>query len=306
MADREIYVITGATGNIGSELTLRLLGAGKKVRAVGRSAERLQPLVDKGAEAAVGSLDDVDFLTRAFTGAKIVYAMIPPNDTAADYRAYQRQTAEALVGAVRAAGVTHVIHLSSLGAHLPSGTGPIAGLHDSEQRFNAVEGLDVVHLRPTFFMENLLTGIGVIKAMGINGSPLRPDLALPMIATKDIAAVAAEYALAGDFTGSSVRDLWGPREYTMVEATRAIGEAIGKPDLQYVQFAYEDARQAMLGIGISASVADDYLEMEKAMNEEALRPTAERSAEKTTPTTIEQFAVEVFAPAFAATAAAGA
>jgi uncharacterized protein YbjT (DUF2867 family) len=298
MADDETYVVTGATGNIGKELTLRLLGAGKKVRAIGRSAERLQPLVDEGAEAAVGSVDDAAFLTGAFSGAAGVFAMIPPSYTEENFRAYQSRIADAIVAAVRASGVSHVVHLSSLGAHLPSGTGPIAGLHDSEQKLNAVEGLNVVHLRPTFFMENWLSSISTIKDMGVNGSPLRPDLALPMIATKDIAVVAAEYLLSRDFSGSSVRDLYGPRDYTMVEVTEALGRAIGKPDLQYVQFPYDAAREALLGMGLSASVVDDFVEMDTAMNEGVLAATAPRSAENTTPTTIEEFAAEVFAPAY--------
>jgi uncharacterized protein YbjT (DUF2867 family) len=306
MASNEIYVVTAATGNIGKELTLALLKAGKRVRAIGRSAERLQSLVDKGAEAAVGSVDDAAFLTEAFAGAKSVFALIPPNHEAENFRAYQHEVADAIVAAIRAAGVTHVVHLSSIGAHLPSGTGPIAGLHDAEQRLNAVEGLDVVHLRPTFFLENLLNDIGTIKALGVDGSALRPDVSIPMIATKDIAAVAAEYMLAGDFTGSSVRELYGARDYTPTEAAAALGKAIGKPDLQYVQFPYDDARAALLAVGLSPSVVDDYIEMYTAMNEGTLWLEVERSAVNTTPTTIEEFAAEVFAPAYASAAAAGA
>ncbi len=306
MASNDLYVVTGATGNIGKELALALLKAGKKVRAIGRSAERLQPLVDEGAEAAVGSVDDAAFLTKAFSGARAVFAMIPPNYGAADARAEQRHVAEAYATAIREAGVTHVVHLSSIGAHLPNGTGPIAGLHDSEQILNAIEGLAVVHLRPAFFLENLLEGIGTIKAMGVNGSPLRADVSIPMIATKDIAAVAAEYLLAPDFTGSSVRDLYGARAYTMTETTAALGNAIGDPDLRYVQFSYEDTRAALVGLGLSASVADGLVEMYRAMNDGTLEVTAERSAENTTPTRIEEFAAEVFAPAYAGASAAGA
>ena len=296
MANR-VYAVTGATGNIGRRLTLILLERGHRVRAIGRSAERLRPLGDTGAEPFEGSLDNEAFLARAFEGASGAFAMIPPNPAAVDFRAYQNQVGKALASAIREAGVTHVVHLSSLGAHLPSGTGPIAGLYDNEQRLNAIEGLNVVHLRPGFFMENSFYSIGLIKGMGINGSPLDPNLPLPMIATRDIAAVAADLLDRLEFTGKSARELLGPGDITMLEVTRALGEAIGRSDLQYVQFPYEEARDAMLGMGMSQSVADGMMEMYRAINEGRLQPIESRSAENTTPTTIEEFAPE-FAAAY--------
>ncbi len=153
-------------------------------------------------------------------------------------------------------------------------------------------------MRPTYFMENLLFGVGVIKNAGVNGSPMEPNLPMPMIATKDIAAYIAPVLERADFEGKSVRELLGNRDVTMVEATRVLGEATGKPDLQYVQFAYEDARQALLGIGMSQSVADAYIEMYRGFNEGKIQATEERSPENTTPTTLEEFAREVFEPAY--------
>src|SRR5437016_8994179 len=154
--ESKIFALTGATGNIGSVLTETLLSRGYQIRAIGRSRERLQPLVDKGAEALVGSLEDAEFLTRAFTGVDAVFAMIPPNLTASDFRAYQNEIGEASAAAIKTAGVKQVVNLSSIAGHLAEGTGPIKGLHDNEKRFNALEDINVVHLRPGFFMENLL------------------------------------------------------------------------------------------------------------------------------------------------------
>ncbi|MDQ3253630.1 MAG: NAD(P)H-binding protein [Acidobacteriota bacterium] len=296
--EERTFVITGATGNIGHALAEKLLAGGHKVRALARSAERLKPLADKGAEPFIRELEDADFLTRAFRGAKAVFAMIPPNPTAPDWRAYQNRISESLASATRQARVAHVVTLSSIGAHLPVGTGPIAGLYDNEQRFDRLEGVNVLHVRPTFFMENLLSGIDIIKNMGVNGSPQAPELPMPMIATKDIAACIAPVLERADFEGKSVLELLGNSDVTMVEATRTLGEAIGKPDLRYVQFPYADTQQALLGMGLSQSVADSYIEMYRGFNEGTVRPTEERSPANTTPTTLEEFAREVFAPAY--------
>ena len=296
--ENKTFAVTGATGNIGSVLAETLLSRGYQVRAIGRSKDRLQSLVEKGAEPWVGSIDDADFLNRAFTGVDAVFTMIPPNATAENFRAYQNQIGEALAAAIKNAGVTEAVNLSSIAGHLAEGTGPIKGLHDNEERLNGLDNLNVVHLRPGFFMENLLFGIDVIKNMGVNGSGLDPQVALPMIATRDIAATAADLIASGDFTGKSVRELLGERDLTMPEATTVIGKAIGKEDLKYVQFPYENVRQAMLGLGMSANVVDEMIEMYRGMNEGIVRPSEARSADNTTPTTIEEFAETVFAPAY--------
>jgi uncharacterized protein YbjT (DUF2867 family) len=302
--EKEVYVVTGATGNIGKALAEKLLAAGCRVRVIGRSQERLRSLKDKGAESLVGSLDDADFLTRAFEDARVVFTMIPPNPTAEDFRSYQNLVGEALCAAIERAGVTHVVNLSSMGGHLAQGTGPIKGLYDNEQRLNRLPNLNVVHLRPTFFMENLLMGIEIIKQMGVNGGAARADTATPMIATKDIAAAAAQLMLNPTFEGKQARELLGPRDYTMVEATTAIGKAIGRENLQYLQVPYEVVRQAMVGQGLSANVADELIELARGANEGLLKPTETRSTENTTPTTLEEFAAETFAPAYNAGSAA--
>ena len=179
-------VITGATGHIGSKMTKLLLAGGQKVQVIGRSIERLAGLAKQGAEPAAGDLGDTVFLTRAFTGADAVFVMIPPNYATGDFRAYQKGISESIVSAVARSGVRHVVNLSSQGAHLPEGTGPIIGLHDLEERLNDLKGVNVLHLRPTYFMENLLMNIDLIRKMNIMGSAVRGDLKFAMIATKDI------------------------------------------------------------------------------------------------------------------------
>jgi len=295
-----LVTITGATGNIGKALADRLLQSGVTIRAVARHAERLLPLTATGAEAHVGDIGNTAFLTEAFRGADAVFAMIPPNYNAPDLRAYHLRLAASLAEALQTAGVSRVVALSSSGASQPSGTGPIADLHQFEARLQAISGLSVVALRPTLFMEDHLASIPLIRSAGINGSAARADVALAMIATRDIAAIAAEYLIAPTFEGYMVRDLLGPRDYPHHEATAILGAAIGKPDLAYVELSYEDFRMGLLGAGFSASAADAYVEMYTAINERRIQSTVRRNALNTTPTTLEEFAREVFAPAYQA------
>ncbi len=284
-----VVTVMGATGNVGGELARRLLGRGVKVRGIGRSAERLKALAEKGAEALVGSVEDGAFLAGAFTGADAAFVMVPPDYAAPDVRGYQRAVVEAVGVALERSGVKQVVALSSVGADLPSGTGPIAGLYDLEQRLNAIPGLNAVYLRAGFFMENHLSSIGLIKSAGINGSPFKAGLALPMIATRDIAAAAFDLLVNPSFTGKGARELLGARDYTSAEATTILGKAIGKPDLRYVEFPYDEARKAMLGAGFSPSMADNFLELQRAFNEGRAGAREKRSPANTTPTTLEEF-----------------
>jgi uncharacterized protein YbjT (DUF2867 family) len=293
-----MYAIIGATGNIGSKTADTLLEKGEKVRVIGRSAARLQRFVDKGAEAAVGNLKDADFLTRAFSGATGVFAMIPPDYTAKDFRAYQNEIGQNIATGIARSGVNYVVNLSSQGADLSAGTGPILGLRDQEKRLNDLAGVNVLHLRPTYFMENLLMNIPIINEHGYAGSAVRGDQKFAMIATRDIAAYVVERLVQRDFAGKTVQDLLGQRDLSLHEATAAIGWAIGKPDLKYVQFSYEDAAKWMTETGISPDVSRLFVEMSKALSDGLFAVGRPRTPENTTPTSIEEFA-ETFARYYA-------
>ncbi|MBA4386447.1 MAG: hypothetical protein C0404_00610 [Verrucomicrobia bacterium] len=288
-----MYAVTGATGHIGSRICSLLLEKGMEVKAVGRNLERLRGLINKGAEACVGTLEDAEFLEKTFAGAEAVFTMIPPDVKAEDFRAFQKHISESIIEALKSAHVKYVVNLSSLGAHLARGNGPIAGLHDHEERLAAIKGLNVVNMRPAFFMENLLPNIAMIKAQGFNGTPLRPDVRLPMIATRDIAAVAVEHLRAPGREGATVHELLGQRDLSMTEITGILGKAMGKPGLKYVQFPYSSARDAMIQMGLSASIVDLFIEMYKAINEEKLMHNLIRTDSNTTPTSFETFVKEV-------------
>ncbi len=285
-----MIVITGATGHTGTPLTQALLHAGTPVRIISRSAERATPLADAGAEPWIGDATDPAFLTRAFTGASAVFAMIPPHWTAEDVFLHQKNHADALATALQAAGVPRVVSLSSVGTHLESGSGVVFGLRYMEALFNAIPGLHTLHLRPTYFMENTFGAIAAIREFGMMGSPIRADLPFSMIATRDIAAYAAMRLQALDFAGNGVHYLLGSRDLTYMEVAKILGAAIGKPDLPYVEISPEDFAGAMRHMGASPSMISAMNEFMQAMNSHRVFEDATRTPETTTPTSIEDFA----------------
>jgi len=293
-----MYAIMGATGNTGSIVAKTLLGRNQKVRAIGRSTDRLTPLTAEGAEPFVCDVNDAAALTKAFSGAKAVYAMIPPSSTSDDYRAEQDRVTNAIAEAVQHAAVEYVVSLSSVGADQPQGTGPVAGLHHLEETLNQIPNLNVLHLRAAYFMENTLAQIGIIKMLGITAGPLNSDLVLPMIATRDIGRAAANALLALDFNGKQTRELLGERDLRYAETATIIGKAIGKPELKYVQLPAEQLRGAFLQMGMSANVADLILEMSAALNSGVMKSLEERTAENSTPTSFETFVAEEFVPRY--------
>jgi uncharacterized protein YbjT (DUF2867 family) len=288
------YVISGSSGNTGSIIANSLLSKGKSVRVIGRDPERLQPFVSKGAEAFTADLTDAAALTKAFSGASAAYLMLPPITSRED----QERESDAIAKAAKDSGLRYAVHLSSYGAHVPKGTGPVEGLHSSEQKLNAIGSLNVLHLRAAYFMENNLASIAMIREKGIVGHALLPNLKLPMIATRDVGDYAASLLLALDFSGKHARELLGERELSMTEATAAIGRGIGIPDLRYEQFSYDQFEQGLKQAGFSPKKAAVYAEMFKAINVGLLAAVEPRSPENSTATSFENFVLDVFAPAY--------
>ena len=149
-----MIVVTGATGRTGWQVTEGLLARGEKVRVVGRDAKRLAPLVQQGAEPFVGNVEDVESMTSAFDGASAVYLVLPEDLSQQDLRALQERVSDSYAAAVSKAHVQFVVNLSSIGAQHATNTGPIVGLHNQQQKLDQVAGLNVLHLRAAYFMEN--------------------------------------------------------------------------------------------------------------------------------------------------------
>jgi uncharacterized protein YbjT (DUF2867 family) len=292
-----MITVMGATGHVGGRIAELLLDRGEQVRALGRSTEKLAGLAGRGASVLTGDAGDAGFLTKAFRGADAAFTLLPPDVLASNYRRQQDAQGEAIATAIRESGLRHVVFLSSLGGELAEGTGPIAGLHAQEERLRRLPGLNVLILRPTYFFENFFDTLGLIKHQGINGGPIAPDLPFPMIATQDIADVAARALRQRDWRGVVVKELLGERDLTFAEATRIIGARLGKPDLTYVQFPYDAFTASLVHMGISPSVAGLYTEMARAINDGRVKSQEGRRPENTTPTTFEAFA-DTLTPAY--------
>ena len=292
------YVITGATGKIGKIVATELLAKGQNVTVIARNADKLKELADMGAMAMAGDTYDMEFLTKAFQGADAVFCLLMPDMFAADVLKEQKQIADNYFNAVKANKVPNVVLLSSVGAHLRKGAGIVDGLGYMEELFLGLKDVNVLNLRPTYFMENTLGLIGTIKQMGIAGTPVSADLKFPMVATKDIGAVAAKRLLDLSFKGNTVEFVLGPRDITYSEVTAIAGKSIGKPELQYMQFPYEDAVKGMAASGFCGEDAARLMvDLAKAINDGTLLNGHQRTEANPTPTTYEAFS-QVFAWVF--------
>ena len=249
------------------------------------------------AEIIPADITDAEMLTNAFKNADSAFVLLPPNFTAANYRAFQRQVGDATIEAIKKSGIKYVVNLSSAGAHMHEGNGLIAGLAEQEVKLNQLSEVNVLHLRPAYFLDNALLNIKLIKDFGINGTTADANHKIPMAATKDIAEIAAKRLVDLDFKDKSVQPILGNRDYSFKEVTSIIGNAIGKQDLQYVQFTPDQSKKAMTDFGISENVANDIVNMEMSL-QNGIMNYQQRTTANSSTTSAEIFAKEIFAPIF--------
>lgn len=299
MVARKIAVL-GASGHTGRVVAEKLIGLGHEVRAVCRDQKKLDTLVKLGAKPYPVDIDhQVPALLEAFRDVDAVYTMIPPNYGVEHYLRYEDRVGEHIVTALKEAGTEWVVNLSSLGAELTSGTGPIVGLHRQEERLDQIDGLNVMHLRPAYFMDNLLSWIPYLRKNEKIGSALRPDLPVDMVAAADVGKKAAALLDGLEFAGHGVLEVCGPRAYRIDEAVKLCGKAIGKPDLRYVEVENREAEKVLVAAGFELGVAKLFLEFERAVNEGLIELHGEPFKGAIT---LEKWAIDTFAPAFKALA----
>ena len=287
-------IVTGSLGNISKPLAEKLLAENHDVTIISSKAEK-KPLIEAmGAKAAIGSVEDVDFLTNVFKGADAVYTMVPPYFGASDWKKHIARIGENLATAVKTAGVKYVVNLSSVGAHMPEGCGPVSGLYYTEKALNNLEGVNVKHLRPGFFYTNFYANIGMVKHMGIIGSNYGAGTPMMLADPGDIAAVAAEELTNLTFNGKSIRYI-ASDERTADEIAKTLGNAIGKPDLNWVEFGDADSLSAMQQNGLPEEVAKNYVEMGTALRSGEM--AKEYNASKPVP--LQKTKLETFAQKFA-------
>lgn len=289
-----MITVLGATGNTGARIVEALRAAGEPVRAIGRDAARLGAATALGAQPHVGDAGDAAFLRRAFDGADAAYVLMPIDLASPGYAAQQAAVGESVTEALRASGVPHVVALSSLGAEVPGGpdlavTGFLGTLHEQEQRLATLEA-NLTLLRPGLFFESFLHGVDAMRAHGVHADSIDPDVTLPMVATRDVADVAAEALRHRSWSGTVVREVLGAADLTVPDAVAALGPAWGMPGLTYVRVPDREMQALLRDAGMPEDAARLHVAMNRAFNEGTVGSLAGRGPGNTTPTTVDAWA----------------
>jgi uncharacterized protein YbjT (DUF2867 family) len=290
-------VILGATGTVAGKIAEILVNKGHQVTLIARHTEKSDKFRSLGAATVAGDINNIEPIINAFKNADSAFVLLPDNVKAENTRAYQRQVTGKLIEAIERSGIKYIVNMSSVGSHMHEGNGIMAGTAEQEVRLNQLNDVNVLHLRSAYFMENFLRTIPLVKKMGINGSAADGDQSIPMVATKDVASIAAGHLANLDFTGKVVHAVMGPKDYTLREVTSIVGKAIGNPELAYVQFPADQAKQAFLSNGFSEDFADNLVGMATAIKDGFMN-YQKRDVSTTTPTTAEEFAKEIYVPIY--------
>ncbi|KQB42783.1 NAD(P)H-binding protein [Flavobacterium aquidurense] len=251
--------ISGSLGNIGKPLTTKLIASGHDVTVISSNNDRVEAIEALGAKAVIGSVNDVAFLKNAFAGADAVFAMTPPNLGGSNIIANTTTAGKALAEAITAAGVKRVVMLSSIGADLPTGNGPIAGLYNIEKIYETLENVSITFLRAGFFYTNLYNDVPMIKGAGIIGSNYPATATIPFVHPEDIAIAAAE-ELQKTPSGKNVRYIVSDVR-TAGDVAKNLGQAIEKPELPWIEFTDEQSFGGMQQAGLPEEIAGLYQEM---------------------------------------------
>lgn len=294
------YVITGATARTSSIVAAGLLDQGKDINVIGRNVNRLKPFSDKGAIAFEADPSDSDALSQAFKGVDAAWIILQPNyiPDSADFRKFQSGLIDALIKSISKSDLKYAVTLSSWGADVNAGSGPVAGLRDMELAFNQLRDLNVLHLRAGYFMENMLGYIPSIIQSGKVSGPFDPHIKLPFIATKDIGDYAIKMLTNLNFEGKVVHELHGERDLTITEAVSIIGNAIGKPDLEYEQISNDDFTKSLLDAGVSESVTGLMGEVVTGINTRHIKMSGLRTVDNTTSTSFGEFVNNTLLPIY--------
>lgn len=285
-------LVTAPTGNIGHVVAQKLLTSEASVAVFARDPAKVRDLAARGARIFQGSLESESDVAEATAGFDAVFWLTPPNSAAADVLAYQKLLGNNIAAAIRKNGIPRVVNLSSIGAQWKSGTGPIAGLHHVEKAIDGAAA-NVTHLRPGYFMENVLGSSETIRSAKSIFLPVAGAANVPVIATRDIGEFAAARLLDTSWNGRQVVELLGPEELSFDTMAATIGKVIGEP-IRHVQVTAAQAREAMLGAGLGKNMVELYLEMFAAFDAGKVVAETPKAGRVTTKTSFDDFCRKAF------------
>lgn len=258
--------ITGSLGNISKPLAKELIQKGHSVTIITSSAERKTEIEELGAKAAVGSVNDLEFLTKNFADSDAVYCMIPRAnyfDQNLDLDAFTRTIGNNYAEAIKNSGVKRVVFLSSIGAHLKENSGIIQRYNEIEAVLNTLQNVSITFMRPTSFYYNLLAYIPMIKNLGFIAANYGVDAMIPWVSPNDIAeAIAEELTSLPD--GNKIRYV-ASEELTGQETAKILGTAVGKPDLEWKFITDEETLNGLISAGMQPKIANGLVEMYAAL-----------------------------------------
>jgi len=260
------YIITGSLGHVAKPLASQLIDAGHAVTVVSSSPGRKAQIESMGAAAAIGSVEDTGFLTRTFKGADAVFTMVPPGYSGNDWKGHIARIGMNYARAISDAGVTHVVNLSSVGAHLLDSCGPVSGLHRVEHTLNSVDGLHVRHLRAGFFYTNFLAGMELVKQNGFLSGNYGEHTRMVLVHPEDIADAAARELQEKSSLGRGFRYI-ASDEKTTDEIAAILGKAAGIEGLRWVDRTDGELLEEMIGRGMPEEIAKNYTEMGAAIRD---------------------------------------
>src|SRR6185312_8284835 len=263
--------IAGSLGHISKPLAQELVQKGHTVTVISSKAERQQEIEASGAKAAIGNIQDADFLATAFTGADAIYTMLPPptslhdsSDPNFDMMAVLIKMVNNYTEAIQKSGVKRVVHLSSIGAHMEKDSGIIVWAYKAEELLNKLQNVNITFMRPVGFYYNLLSFIPVIKNMGVIASNYGADDVIPWVSPLDIAGSIAE-EIVKPLTGRKVLYV-ASEELSCNEVATMLGTAIGKPDLKWVIISDEQLKTGMEKSGMPKQFAEGLVEMNASLH----------------------------------------
>jgi NAD(P)H dehydrogenase (quinone) len=260
-----MFTVMGITGNVGGAIAENLLAAGHSVRGVTRDPQKAKAWAQKGVELVQSAYDDPAGLTKAFTGAEGVFAMIPPDFAPEPGLPTQKRTVAAIRQALETAKPAKAVFLSSIGSEQPSGLGLITSTHLLEEATKNLP-LPVAYLRAGSFMENWLNGLDHVRATGEMPFFYAPlDRKFPLVATRDIGLAGAK-VLTENWSSVRVLEVDGPKGGTdLHQVAAAFGKALGRP-VKAIQLPESAWQNVLVSIGMPADRTGLYIEMVKSFN----------------------------------------